>query len=194
MIMAKHLAGAREATEGFGLGWEGRLALLLAVMVGSAVAGWLYEMGFYYLDSGGTWVARGHGLGPWLPIYGFGGLGMLLACWRVRNRPLLTFALSGLVAAVLEYGTGYVLYTFFDGLRLWDYNTEIWNWGNVDGYICARSILLFAVAGVALMRWVAPTLARAIRGLGERRALALSGAVAAVYAADIVFGYLIRGL
>ena len=158
-----------ERSRELGLGRDGFLALLLSVMVGSAVMGWLYEMGFYYLDSGGTWVARGHGIGPWLPIYGFGGLGMLLICWKVRDRPLLTFALSGLVAAVLEYATGYVLYTFFDGLRLWDYNTEIWNWGNIDGYICARSILLFAVAGVALMRWLLPLLANVIRRAGERR-------------------------
>lgn len=183
-----------ERSRELGLGRDGFLALLLSVMVGSAVMGWLYEMGFYYLDSGGTWVARGHGIGPWLPIYGFGGLGMLLICWKVRDRPLLTFALSGLVAAVLEYATGYVLYTFFDGLRLWDYNTEIWNWGNIDGYICARSILLFAVAGVALMRWLLPLLANVIRRAGERRALLASSIVAALYAADIIFGYLVRGL
>ena len=87
-------------------------------MVGSAVMGWLYEMGIYYLDSGGTWVARGHGMGPWLPIYGFGGLGMVLACWDVRERPLATFVRCGLLATVLEYGTGYVLFTCFDELRL----------------------------------------------------------------------------
>ena len=176
------------------LGRDGIVALLLTLMVSSAVMGWLYEMGFYFLDSGGTWVARGHGLGPWLPIYGFGGLGMLLICWRVRHRPLPTFVLSGLVAAVLEYGTGYILYTFFGGLRLWDYNTEIWNWGNIDGYICARSILLFAAAGVALMCWLLPVLAGAIRRAGERRALLASGIVAAIYAADIILGYLVRGL
>ena len=176
------------------LGRDGIVALLLTLMVSSAVMGWLYEMGFYFLDSGGTWVARGHGLGPWLPIYGFGGLGMLLICWRVRHRPLPTFVLSGLVAAVLEYGTGYILYTFFGGLRLWDYNTEIWNWGNIDGYICARSILLFAAAGVALMCWLLPVLAGVIRRAGERRALLASGVVAAIYAADIILGYLVRGL
>ncbi len=184
---------ARRARE-LGLGTEGFIALVLAVMVGSAVMGWLYEMGFYYLDAGGVWVARGHGLGPWLPIYGFGALGMLLVCWRVRERPLATFCLSGLVATVLEYGTGFVLYTCFDGLRLWDYNTEIWNWGNVDGYICARSILLFAFAGVALMRWLLPLLVKVITRVGERRALVASGLVAGVYALDIIFGYLVKGL
>ena len=192
--MCKRFAGTAKDADELDLGREGRIALLLAVMVGSAIMGWLYEMGFYYLDSGGTWVVRGHGLGPWLPIYGFGGLGMLLVCWKVRDQPLVVFLRCGLLSAVLEYGTGYVLYTFFDGLRLWDYNTEIWNWGNIDGFICARSILLFAVAGVALMRWLAPLLVRGIRRFGEHRALVASGLVAAVYAADIIFGYLVKGL
>ena len=176
------------------LGAMGVAALLMLVMVGSAVLGWLYEMGFYYLNAGGHWVMRGHGLGPWLPIYGFGGLSMLLACWDVRDRPLHVFLRCGMVATVLEYATGYVLFTFFDGLRLWDYNTEIWNWGNINGYICLRSILLFAFAGVALLRWVAPMTVGAIRRMGERRAFVLACAITAVYATDIVNGYFIRGL
>lgn len=91
------------------LGRDGIVALLLTLMVSSAVMGWLYEMGFYFLDSGGTWVARGHGLGPWLPIYGFGGLGMLLICWRVRHRPLPTF-LSFIMASPCTIWHGNVAY------------------------------------------------------------------------------------
>ena len=184
----------RRMMEDTGLGLAGIAALLMLVTVGSAVLGWLYEMGFYYLDTGGQWVVRGHGFGPWLPIYGFGGLGMLLVCWRVRDRPLATFALCALLSFVLEYATGWVLYTFFDGLRLWDYNNEIWNWGNIDGYVCARSILLFAFAGVALMRWIVPTLVRMIQRVGEQCTCLAAAVLTLVYAADIVYGYLVVGL
>ena len=64
----------------------------------------------------------------------------------------------------------------------------------MDGYICARSIMLFAVAGVALMSWLVSLLARGIRLLGERRALLASAVLVAVYAADVIYGYLIKGL
>ncbi len=176
------------------LGNKDLAALLIMIMVGSAITGWLYEMGFYYINAGGHWVPRGHGMGPWLPIYGFGGLGILLCCWYVRKSPLKVFVISCLVTGLLELITGYVLYEFFGGLRLWDYNTEIWNWGNIGGFVCARSVLLFALAGIALMKWIVPQTANLIRSLGETRALTISSVIGAAYAADIVIGYLVKGL
>lgn len=180
--------------EELGLGNEGLFALLVLTLVSSAVMGWVYEMGFYWIDAGGHWVQRGHGMGPWLPIYGFGGIGMLLLCWGLRDKPLAVVVVSGAVAFVLEYATGYVLYHFFDGLRLWDYSVEIWNWGNIEGYVCLRSILLFAFAGLALVKLVVPLLARLIGTIGERPAAILAAVIGAVYVADIVFGYLVKGL
>ena len=111
--------------EGLGLETGGLIALLIFTMVVSSVMGWMYEMLFYRIDSGGKWVKRGHGIGPWLPIYGFGGLFMLLVCWGMRDNPLLVVVTSGALAFVLEFGTGYILYHCFNGLRLWDYNVEI---------------------------------------------------------------------
>ena len=175
-----------------GLHVPGFVALLCAVMVGSAVVGWIYEMLFYRIDSGGTWVRRGQGFGPWLPIYGFGSLGILFACWGVRGSALATFLLSAVVTGGLELVTGYVLYHCFGGLRLWDYNTEIWNWGNIGGYICARSVLLFASAGIAVMQVVVPLTCGLILALGETVACVLFGVLGLVYIADIVYGYLLR--
>ena len=177
-----------------GLGKRGLWALLLLVMVSSAILGWGYEMLFYRINSGGTWVARGHGYGPWLPIYGFGSWGITFSCWPVRRNILGTFTLSSLVTGIIEFVTGYVLYHFFGGLRLWDYNTEIWNWGNIGGYVCARSVLVFALAGIALMQLVIPLTAKAIKRVGERPALWAALLCTFVYVADIVQGYLIKGL
>ncbi|MBP5166634.1 MAG: hypothetical protein ILP09_05170, partial [Oscillospiraceae bacterium] len=50
-------------------------AFLLTVIGG--IAGWIYEMIFYRIDLG-YFVKRGHGFGPWLPIYAFGALGLIL--------------------------------------------------------------------------------------------------------------------
>ena len=45
------------------------------------------------------------------------------------------FLISLISTGVLEYVTGLVIYEFFNGLRLWDYNTEILNFGNIGGFI-----------------------------------------------------------
>lgn len=175
-----------------GLGVAGMLSLFLGTFIGASVIGWVYEMLFYRLESG-KWVRRGHGHGPWLPIYGFGALLVLIACWQFRENPFLVFLLSGLVTGLLEFVTGYVLFRFCNGTRLWDYNTERWNWGNVEGFVCARSVGLFALGGIALMSLGVPALVDAIHAAGGVPFLIATSIVGCVYAADGIWGYCVKG-
>ena len=57
---------------------------------------------------------------------------------------------------------GWVLYNVFN-TRLWDYNTEIWNFGNVGGYVCFRSVFVFGLAGLMLIYAVIPMLVRLMK-------------------------------
>ena len=168
------------------------LSLLPALFVAGAVLGWIYETLFYRLDQG-QFIRRGQGLGPWLPIYGFGFLLIFLCAWRLRRRPVLVFLASGISTGLLELVTGWVLFTFFDGLRLWDYNVEIWNWGNVGGFICARSILLFSTAGLVVVFFLIPLLVRLLDRFPRGFRL-VSGLLCLLFVADIVQGYLLKGL
>ena len=164
------------------------LSLLFA---GGGVAGWIYEMLFYRINDG-MFVQRGQGLGPWLPIYGFGSVFISLLAIRFRNSKIAVFLTSAVVSGVLEYATGWVLFRFFGGLRLWDYNTEIWNWGNINGYICLRSVLLFAFAGLFLI-YIAIPLIRAMEDWLPRPLFLLISLVPALlFLVDIVGGYLLR--
>lgn len=175
------------------LSWMGLAALLVLVMVGSAVIGWVYEMLFYHLDSGGEWVRRGHGMGPWLPIYGFGALGIMFSCWDIRTLPLRVILRSALVTGLLELVTGWVLYHLFGGIRWWDYNVEIWNWGNIGGYVCFRSVAVFALVGLALMVLVVPLTAALILRLGDRMVFPFAVLLGALYLSDYVWGYFVKG-
>ena len=164
------------------------LALIFTVF---GIVGWIYEMLFYRINDG-MFVERGQGLGPWLPIYGFGAVFICLFAIRFRKSMPAVFLMSALVSGVVEYLTGWVLYTFFDGLRLWDYNTEIWNWGNIGGYICLRSILLFAFGGLFLVYIAVPL----IRGLSRMLPTTLFRVVSlllpVLFLIDIVGGYLLK--
>ena len=164
------------------------LALIFWVF---GIVGWVYEMLFYRLNDG-MFVERGQGLGPWLPIYGFGAVFICLFAMRFRKSMPAVFLMSALVSGVVEYLTGWVFYTFFDGLRLWDYNTEIWNWGNINGYICLRSILLFAFAGVFLIYAAVPKIGKLQDLLPEKvfRAICLIPAV--LFLIDIAGGYMLH--
>lgn len=175
------------------LSWTGFASLVILVMVGSAIAGWVYEMLFYHVDSGGQWVRRGHGIGPWLPIYGFGALGIMFVCWDVRMFALRVILRSAVVTGLLELVTGWVLYRLCGGIRWWDYNTEIWNWGNIGGYVCLRSVAVFALAGYALMQIVVPLTAVLILYVGEGLAFPPTALLGAVYLADYIWGYFVKG-
>lgn len=164
------------------------LALIFWVF---GIVGWIYEMFFYRLNDG-MFVQRGQGLGPWLPIYGFGAVFICLFAMRFKKSVLAVFLMSALVSGVVEYLTGWFLYTFFDGLRLWDYNTEIWNWGNINGYICLRSILLFAFSGVFLIYIAVPMAGKLRDLLSEKLFRAVCLLPAALFLIDIVGGYFLR--
>lgn len=179
--------------EGYDFDWKTIVMVLLLLFVVGAVIGWLYEMGFYRIDRG-EFIRRGHGFGPWLPIYGFGSLSILLFASPFRKKPLYVCLVSALVCALLEFGTGWVLYHFWDGLRLWDYNTEIWNWGNIGGYICLRSVLAFTAAGVFLVYILFPALCKLARRLPKAALAAVSLIPFGLFVADFINGYLVNPL
>lgn len=127
------------------------IAAITLCFVCGGLFGFVYEVIFYYFDLG-EWIKRGTTFGPWIPIYGFGALAIMGGCYKIRKNPLLVFLVSALASGILELGTGmFCLYVL--GIRLWDYNTEILNFGNIGGFICLRSVLFFGISGLILM-WI----------------------------------------
>ena len=66
-------------------------------------------------------------------------------------------------AGILEYLSGYLLYGVLGWTKCWDYNNEILNWGNINGYVCLRSVLVFGLAGLALVYLIVPTLIKLVK-------------------------------
>lgn len=138
---------------------------ILLIMVISGIFGFIYETIFYRIDLG-YFVKRGDTLGPWLPIYSFGGLLITLINHNDKENEYKIFLKSMLVCGVLEYICGYIFLKYFN-LRLWDYNNEILNFGNINGFICLRSILFFGISGVFLVKVVCPLLDRFKKNTNE---------------------------
>lgn len=129
---------------------------ILLLMVICGIFGFIYETIFYRIDLG-YFIKRGDTLGPWLPIYACGGLLIYIVTRKYKDNIFMIFILSLIVCGLLEYITGYVLLEFFD-LRLWDYNNEILNFGNINGFICFRSVLFFGLSGILLIKVIVPLL------------------------------------
>lgn len=161
---------------------------LLAIL--GAFIGWIYEMIFYRIDLG-YFIKRGHGFGPWLPIYAFGALGLTLIVYKRKIHPVLLFFISMVGSGILEYVTGWALYHFMD-VRLWDYNVEIWNWGNIDGFVCARSVLIFGVFGMVFGAFIVPRFMEFVKKVKARPLLLFSTILAIVVCIDVIYGYIIK--
>lgn len=150
---------------------------LLCFYVFSA-AGWLWEVLLTAFTTG-EWVNRGLLHGPWLPVYGFGGVLMAALLGRSRRTRAAPFLLGGLLGGAVEYGTALILENWYQR-RWWDYT----GWpGSVQGRVCLASVTAFAIAGWLASRLV-PTLVRRIAGLRDPARSLLCRTVSLVFALD----------
>lgn len=158
----------------------------IALMIGvfGAVGGFLYETVFYRI-AWGIFVKRGTTFGPWIPIYGAGAIFMTISIWRWQKNPLAIFLISFFVCGILEFIVGALLFHIFD-VRLWDYNTEPWNFGNISGYVCLRSVAIFGIFGFLLFYGVIPTILSIKNHLSKNKFRILSSFLAIVFIADII--------
>ena len=101
-------------------------------------AGWLWEVAFVGLSTG-VLVNRGFLHGPWLPVYGVGGLLFLLLPRRMEGWTLA--AACALAGGGLEYAVSLVLEALFHQ-RWWDYA----GWpGSLSGRVCLASAAAFGM-------------------------------------------------
>ena len=130
-----------------------------------SVIGWLWEVGLHVVLDGEL-VNRGTMLGPWLPIYGAGGVLAVLLLRRVAYSPALVLALGTGMCTAVEYATGRYLLAVY-GLRWWDYSMYPLN---VDGLVSPLTSLVFGLGCCAAVYAAGPALADCISRLARRRA------------------------
>ncbi len=142
----------------YDLNLEGLCYTFAAVFVISGIVGFVYEELFYRIDLK-KWVKRGATFGPWILIYSAGGILLALIVYHFRAHWIVVFLLSALITGVLEFVAGYVILKL-TGKRYWDYNIEIWSWGNIGGFVAARSVIVFGIGGLALVYLIFPIVSR----------------------------------
>ena len=133
------------------------LGIICLIIVISGTIGFLYEFIFYYFNGGmKQFFWRGGNFLPWINIYATGAVGIYFLTYKLRKKPLKVFITSTIFCGLLEYFSGLGVYIIGNGTRYWDYNTEILNFGNINGFICLRSVLVFGISSLLLMYIVVP--------------------------------------
>ncbi len=144
--------------------------------------GWLWEVALAFISEG-YFVNRGTLHGPWLPIYGMGGIIILVALKKLRDKPLLEFVAAVVLCGALEYYISWYL-EMTHGRRWWDYTGYFIN---LNGRICAEGLLTFGLGGLAIVYLLAPALDQLLNR-ANRRILAVVAIVLVVaYMGDQIY-------
>lgn len=169
---------------------EENIVLIIQIILISAIFGFIYETIFYRIYLG-YFVKRGYTIGPWLPIYATGGLLIYLSNIKNKNNILKIFINSAVMCGLLEFIVGYLL-LHISHIRLWDYNTEILNYGNIGGYICLRSVLFFGLSGVFLMNIVLPLITKIINKYQSKKTEYITIFLGGLFCIDFIVNYIIK--
>ena len=123
--------------------------------------GWVYETILFTVEEG-HFVNRGFNFGPYIPIYGFGAVIIMIIISKfiaesnesikLSTRPLKIFLLILVLSTIAELIGSYIMeYTL--GLVLWDYSDE---WMNFQGRISPKTSFIFAAGGTATYYTIQP--------------------------------------
>lgn len=163
-----------------------QLCYLFLIFLTGCLVGWIYEEFFYWATEG---LLRNRGIlyGPWLPIYGVGALA-IYAMKPVKKQPVLLFLLCAAVSGIVEYIIGYAGLHLL-GLRLWDYRGLLLN---IDGIICLRSVLSFALMGLVFHYWLEPAAERMVKKMNPHTIRSVCLLLLLLFLADCVLSTLFR--
>lgn len=155
---------------------------LVMLFFSFCVIGYVYEV-IYFVIRDGVLVNRGTLHGPWLPIYGVGGVLTLLLLKRFAEKPVRVFFLSMLVCGVVEYFTAWALETFLH-TKWWDYSGFFLN---IQGRVCAEGLIVFGFACSLGIYVLSPALAELYGKIPKKTRIAVVSVLAAIFLGDVAF-------
>lgn len=145
-----------------------------------SIFGWIMEIIVCSIDEKKL-VNRGFLLGPYCPIYGFGGISMLIL-YPYRSDPLVCFVLALVICSIIEYVTGYLMEKIYK-VRFWDYSKEAFN---LNGRICLRNSLTFGFLGMLCTSYIYPLMFNLLAKLSDISLIIISIIVLIITTIDII--------
>ncbi len=159
------------------------LSSLVMQFFAMSILGWVWEVGLHLCTSGSL-VNRGFLHGPWLPIYGSGGVLILLLLDKLREKPLQEFLAIILLCGCVEYYISWFLEQAYHGMKWWDYSDYALN---LNGRICAEGLLIFGLGGMGIVYFAAPFLDMLFGRLPRRVRISFCAIVTVIFCADLLY-------
>ena len=127
-----------------------RMVFLIFIIF--SFVGWVSEVLYVGIFFEHKFVNRGFLHGPLCPIYGFGGLSILLLPSFLYQTWIPLFFASMIFGTIVEYASSWILEKLFH-TRWWDYSHYKLN---IHGRVCLLNSLLFGALGVVKIHFIQP--------------------------------------
>ena len=164
------------------------VSFICLIVVISGFVGWIYEVVFYFFNSGfKEFYMRGGNFLPWINIYAWGALLIIALTYKSKDHPLQVFLISMASTGLLELLSGYVLYGVLGWTKSWDYNQEILSGFNIGGYVSMRSILAFGLSGLLLMYVIVPLIIKLVTSKHKNKVFVISVVLCSIIMFDELY-------
>lgn len=151
-----------------------------------AILGWLMEVivGFIYRKK---IVNRGFMIGPYCPIYGFGGTLITLALSNYKDNPIVLFCVAIVICGLLEYFTSYVMEKIFKA-RWWDYSQKKYN---INGRVCLETIIPFGLLGCLIIYAINPLAVSLIENISSNVQDIIAIILVSIFIIDFIVSFFV---
>lgn len=157
------------------------------------IIGWIFEE-LVFLVEDHILYNRGFLFGPWLPIYGFGGIIITALFFKTKNkpvkvgkiniRPLIIYFEACIIATVVELTATYIIdFTGGNFKTLWDYSQ---NFMNFQGRIALIPDAKFGVIALLAIYGVQPVLKKIIETKKQKMLNVFVVIIAILFAIDLI--------
>ncbi len=169
-----------------------RIKNILIYFICFSFIGWVYEVALFLIEDH-IFVNRGVLYGPWLPVYGCGGLVIYALFYRLKSRPvkikrinirpLLVFIYMTITSMTVELLTTYIADLFkTDWRTLWFYGDEFMNF---QGRIALFPGLKFGLIGLLGIYLIVPLIDR-FKSLDKKPVKMITYLIIMIFIIDVI--------
>ena len=149
-----------------------------------AILGWIIETTLVSIEKR-KFVNRGFLIGPYCPIYGFGGLAITILLKNYTQDPIVLFLMAVIICGTLEYFTSYIMEKIFKA-RWWDYSAKKYN---INGRICLETVVPFGILGCLVMYVLNPITFKYLNMLSNSMLNIISAICFTIFITDNIVSY-----
>ena len=172
-----------------------KVGIVFLIVVLTGFIGWVWE--FVLAEFEGHFqhlYIKGGNLLPWMNIYAYGALIIMAVSHKLKKYPWVVFLASSLACGILELFAGWIVYTVGNGTRYWDYSHSWWGIGNINGFVCPASAMVFGLGALALIYWLLPRVTYMACAMTKRAFLTLSITLFTVVMVDDITNLTLKNL